>query len=40
MAPKFNRGLAPQYRFADMKGMHKMRLSPISAYRNKATAVH
>lgn len=29
-----------QYRFADMKGMHKMRLSPISAYRKKATAVH
>lgn len=29
-----------QYRFAEMKGMHKMRLSPISAYRKKATAVH
>lgn len=29
-----------QYRLAEMKGMHKMRLSPISAYRKKATAVH
>lgn len=29
-----------QYRLAEMKGMHKMRLSPISAYRKNATAVH
>lgn len=33
-------GVTLQYRVADMKGMHKMRLSPISAYRKKATAVH